>query len=505
MPRTTLTYDLLLSCPGDVINEQEIVQKVIDDFNSTFGKRLNTNIQYRHWSKDSVSEMGAEPQALLDKQFINDCDIILCVLKNRLGTPTQKYESGTIHEFKEAIKNGKEVALYFSDEPISPSEIDHEEKLRVEQFKAEFIKENLGLFQSYKSQQEFEELVTKKIFSVIMDSDNGPQKNDSKLKIQGIKKNTPSEAGYLERVFPNFDKNQEDFLKKIFDNISLISASKIVNDNSSEPRKFSLMDKEYVLNRNIVENITQFAKQNNIELSESFFKLGDLYSEWTIGGLGTSYKISGTPEEEEKHQQIQETSLYISQLREWEIFEAQFKDKRLVRLCLSNVGSIFESDITLTLEIPKKDYFFLDLLSSPQKTIIEDINESELVRKKFGSSYSKDILEYHTIVSGASYAYSLPSLHSFASTRIPSYEDLERDYKNSIEYIMDFEIFDEEDKYFLVYEFKELKQHTNMSFPSALLVSNTLKEIKYEINSKNSPEKFVGKINIESAEDLVKE
>lgn len=504
MPRTTLTYDLLLSCPGDVINEQEIVQKVIDDFNSAFGKRLNTNIQYRHWSKDSVSEMGAEPQALLDKQFINDCDIILCVLKNRLGTPTQKYESGTIHEFKEAIKNGKEVALYFSDEPISPSEIDHEEKLRVEQFKAEFIKENLGLFQSYKSQQEFEELVTKKIFSVIMDSDNGPQKNDSKLKIQGIKKNTPSEAGHLERVFPNFDKNQEALLKKIFDNISLISASKIVNDNSSEPKKFRLMAEEYTLDQNIVENITHFAKQNNIELSESFFKLGDLYSEWYLGGLGASYKVSGTPEEKQKHQQIQETSLYISQLREWEIYEAQFKDKRLVRLCLSNVGSIFESDITLTLEIPKKDYFFLDLLSSPQKTIIEEINESDLVNEKFGSSYAKDILEYHRN-RRTSYVSTHGTLPSFADFQVPSYEDLEGEYKSAIEYIMDFEIFDEEDKYFLVYEFKELKQHTNMSFPSALLVSNTLKEIKYEINSKNSPEKFVGKINIESAEDLVKE
>lgn len=37
-PRNFIQYDLLISCPGDIVNELLLIQKVIEDFNATYLK-----------------------------------------------------------------------------------------------------------------------------------------------------------------------------------------------------------------------------------------------------------------------------------------------------------------------------------------------------------------------------------------------------------------------------------------------------------------------------------
>lgn len=59
MPRTGATiYDLLRSCPGDVIDLKDIVKEYIDDFNSLFGNSNNIKVELKHWSSHAYPQLG---------------------------------------------------------------------------------------------------------------------------------------------------------------------------------------------------------------------------------------------------------------------------------------------------------------------------------------------------------------------------------------------------------------------------------------------------------------
>lgn len=59
MPRTGATiYDLLLSCPGDVVDLKDIVKECIDEFNRLYGNLNNIKVELKHWSSDSFPQSG---------------------------------------------------------------------------------------------------------------------------------------------------------------------------------------------------------------------------------------------------------------------------------------------------------------------------------------------------------------------------------------------------------------------------------------------------------------
>ena len=128
MPRTGITaYDLLISCPGDVLQYAEIVKECVESFNHTLGCINNAEIVTRHWATDSFPQSGDRPQELLNKQFVRDCDAAVAIFWTKFGTPTDKYGSGTEEEIEEMLSSGKQVFLYFVDAPINPSVIDMEQ------------------------------------------------------------------------------------------------------------------------------------------------------------------------------------------------------------------------------------------------------------------------------------------------------------------------------------------------------------------------------------------
>ena len=125
MPREGVTvYDILLSCPGDVAKFKNIVRECIEDFNRLYGELNNIKLELKHWSEDAYPQSGGSAQGLLNSQFIHDCDACIALLGNRFGTPTERYDSGTEEEIEDMISSGKQVFMYFIEEPVNPSSID---------------------------------------------------------------------------------------------------------------------------------------------------------------------------------------------------------------------------------------------------------------------------------------------------------------------------------------------------------------------------------------------
>lgn len=107
MPRNVVQYDLLISCPGDVSSEIGIIEKAVSQFNVQFSDTLGISIRTKHWQKDSYAQSGGKPQALLNEQFVNDCDAAVAILWTRFGTPTDEYGSGTEEEVEIMLSSGE--------------------------------------------------------------------------------------------------------------------------------------------------------------------------------------------------------------------------------------------------------------------------------------------------------------------------------------------------------------------------------------------------------------
>ena len=134
MAKIVKVFNILISCPGDIKEEVEVIKSVIEQFNRTTGDENNIRLEAKHWSKDSYPESGGKAQALLNQQFVEECDMSIAVLWTRFGTPTEKYGSGTEEEISLMIESGKQVFLYLSKKPISPDEIDSEQYNLVKKF-----------------------------------------------------------------------------------------------------------------------------------------------------------------------------------------------------------------------------------------------------------------------------------------------------------------------------------------------------------------------------------
>ena len=134
MPSKITVYDLLISCPSDVSEYVDMLEKEIIHFNNFYGRSNNVIVRTRHWSKDSYSEFGNHPQKLLNKQIVDSSDIALGVFWTRFGTPTESYGSGTEEEIERMLSMGKQVFLYFLDKPVHLSKFYPEQYKKIQAF-----------------------------------------------------------------------------------------------------------------------------------------------------------------------------------------------------------------------------------------------------------------------------------------------------------------------------------------------------------------------------------
>lgn len=134
MPKDVKAYDLLISCPSDILEYVDKVEQAVQHFNNFFGRNNGIVVRTRHWSKDSYSEFGNHPQRLLNTQIVDSSDLALGIFWTRFGTPTEKYGSGTEEEIERMLSKGKQVFLYFLDKPVNPSMFDQKQYDKIRQF-----------------------------------------------------------------------------------------------------------------------------------------------------------------------------------------------------------------------------------------------------------------------------------------------------------------------------------------------------------------------------------
>ncbi len=147
MPQQGTIIRVLIASPSDCEKERSLVPDVLYAWNAANSFRRAVILEPVKWETHSYPEFGDRPQGILNRQLVENCDILIGTFWTRLGTNTGKSDSGTAEEIDEFRRTGKHVLLYFSSAPIQPDSIDLDQYQALKEYKSRLS--NNCIFSSY--------------------------------------------------------------------------------------------------------------------------------------------------------------------------------------------------------------------------------------------------------------------------------------------------------------------------------------------------------------------
>lgn len=492
MAQNVVLYNLLISCPGDVQGEVKLIEDAVGEFNELYTKPLGITIQTRHWSKSSYAQSGGKPQALLNEQFVSECDAAVAIFWTRFGTPTDEYGSGTEEEIEIMLQSGKQVFMYFSDKSCPPSQVDDEGYKRVRAFREKY--KDKGVYFTYSTDEEFRKLFLAHL-SMYFLSDKRVKdiasERCSDLKLLGIDENGKlSEDVSIYQFRPNTNITMEEYMDSIRAIYQEIAGIKVGRRTSIPAGLFLYQPAD--INEEEKEFITSMAKILELELPEDFFDLGNLSKNPLSSDFLTGPRLEGSADEIRKYEKIQELQETISDALIWARVEEAFSDKRCIKLAIQNCGKAIDEDVEITVEIPQKS--LLTLGEFPQfsnKTMGYLLNECAM-DVLFGISSTAEYLEYSESQKNSS-PYYRSSSHGLPGI-IPDYSG---DFKAELDDIFCYSIYPSGDNYILKLKVDYIKHNTSVAFPSVLFLTDEITGIPYKITSKSNPDIVEGTLKIQ--------
>jgi hypothetical protein len=157
MARAAIVLSVLVSSPSDVAPQCATIVSAIRDWNSSYSRDLGIVLEPVQWQTHAYPQSGDRPQAIINRQIVDESDMVVAVFGHRIGTATHAAESGTIEEIERLRASGKHVAVYFSIGPI-PRDHDPEQLRRLNEYK-ESLKENT-LYWTFESTEDLYRLAS---------------------------------------------------------------------------------------------------------------------------------------------------------------------------------------------------------------------------------------------------------------------------------------------------------------------------------------------------------
>ncbi len=152
MARTATVFEVLIASPSDVSEERRTVRDALYEWNVAHGRNRGCVLEPVMWETHSTPEMGDRPQAIINRQLVENCDALIGTFWTRIGSPTGEAPSGTIEEINRIAAEGKPVMLYFSSRPVDPGVLDVGQLTAVREFRSSCRKS--GLCEEYGNPEE---------------------------------------------------------------------------------------------------------------------------------------------------------------------------------------------------------------------------------------------------------------------------------------------------------------------------------------------------------------
>ena len=140
---------ILIASPSDTVDARQALIMAITEWNDLNSESLGVVLVPTLWEISATPETGDRPQAIINRQVVDGCDVLVGTFWTRLGTPTGVDISGTAEEIERMIKRGAQVLLYFSNQPVAPSNLDPDQLRALSEYKADL--QTRGLCSDYES------------------------------------------------------------------------------------------------------------------------------------------------------------------------------------------------------------------------------------------------------------------------------------------------------------------------------------------------------------------
>lgn len=523
MPRKGITiYELLISCPGDVLDYFDVLKESVENFNRVLGALNNIEVVIKHWSTDSYPESGDKPQELLNKQFVRDCDAAVVIFSTRFGTPTDKYGSGTEEEIEEMIAANKQVFMYFLDAPITPSSVDLEQYQKVKAFQEKY--KDRGLYGVVNDKNDFQRKFTNHLslyFLGIISEESNEGREILKPNLIIRDKNTlsnesysPMRCDFLESNFIN-EKREKiiEVIGELNSNILSINetdvAGRDVGSDFNKNNNFKLTTEEMYrkglgrvidsvkVNETWINAINEFAEKNNIKIEEEFWNIGNLKSWKSPINLpfGNSAPIyEGSTEEKKRFSLLKKLYQEVTIYNQYCEYFKYIDSIDSVELMISNEGKTFDEDINVKIILPKGYRLKKQAIPYPGIDIIDEVLDLEVVEKAFAIKESDTVSKYSFPAISKIDNRKINNFPLLQRNKSEEYEDNKDYYYSSLDSLFIYEEFENKEVDILKFSIQYLKHNTSMSFPSVLIFETLPQTIEYEISSKHMADVIHGKI-----------
>lgn len=497
MAQSVTLYNLLISCPGDVRDEVTLIETAVDEFNELYADPLGITIKTRHWRKSSYAQSGGKPQALLNEQFVNKCDAAVAIFWTKFGSPTDEYSSGTEEEIENMLQSGKQVFMYFSDKPFSPSRMNDEEYKKIKAFREKY--EDRGIYFTYSSDDEFKKLFFAHL-SMYFLSDMKLKENTSnrvsKLKLVGIDENGKlSDDASVYPFVLNTTTTMSQFLDTIRSMCQEIAGMNVGKRIAVNNAIFAGFTSPVDIDEEERKFITTVAEQLGLELPDDFFDLGNLSKDSLTSNIMSGPNLKGTPEEIQKYRRIKKLHETISNSLDWAPVEKAFSEKHCIRLAIQNCGKAIDEDVEISFFIPKNSLLTLNefpqFKNSEMGYLLNDCDMSVLL----GINSTAEYVEYseserNRVDNYTSRHYGLPGY-------VPNYSD---DFVEALNDVFCYSFYSNGDNYIVKLKVDYIKHNTTVAFPSILFIKGEIIEIPYNITSKNNPDVVEGILRVQKSD-----
>ena len=147
MAKSVVEYRCLLVSPGDVEAERGAVSELVGQWNAQVGPVLGCRVELVRWETHAVPDASDEPQKVLNRQIVDDCDFGMAVFWARLGSATSSHKSGSVEEIDRLLERGARVLIYFNVAPIPQERLQDQQFSQLQEFKKRM--QSRGLLGSY--------------------------------------------------------------------------------------------------------------------------------------------------------------------------------------------------------------------------------------------------------------------------------------------------------------------------------------------------------------------
>jgi hypothetical protein len=146
---------IMIASAEEVSEERKIVTGAIYRWNDTNATMRRLVLLPIKWETQNTLPIGVSPQTVINRQILDEADIVIGIFGTPTGTPAKEDISGIVREIKKHVAAGKTAKVYFSEVRVSLRNADQSQYALVQKFREEL--DGSGLSESYESMQEFRE------------------------------------------------------------------------------------------------------------------------------------------------------------------------------------------------------------------------------------------------------------------------------------------------------------------------------------------------------------